>query len=143
MLATVYRCRHEGYKLPPETIKASPARGELTVRRRGPFERVALLTTPEGRNVIPVMGKVKILELDGLGVLLAGLEMLPGRGRYGNGPTYPQTWWCVLGGLAGTEGFEPSLSGQAGWEERRKLAETRDAYEIGRVMTRGRERSGF
>ncbi|HVR48673.1 MAG TPA: hypothetical protein VMS38_02965 [Pseudorhodoferax sp.] len=98
MLATVDCCRHGGCKLPPETIKASPARGDLIVRRRGPFEHVALLTTPEGRNVIPVMGKVKILELDGRGVLLAGLEMLRGRGRYGNGPTYPQAWWCVLGG---------------------------------------------
>ena len=90
MIATVYRCRQEGHKLDPETIKARPARGELIVRRRGHFHRVALLTTPEGRNVIPVMGKVKILELNNQGVLLAGLEMLPGRGSRDDGPTYPQ-----------------------------------------------------
>ncbi|PZQ02472.1 MAG: hypothetical protein DI587_03320 [Variovorax paradoxus] len=137
MLATVYRCRHQGHKLDPETIKAAPVRGDLIVRRLGYFERVALLTPPEGRNVIPVMGKVKILELDGRGVLLAGLEMLPGQGKYGNGPTYPQTWWCVLGPQEGTGKPGPT------WEEREALARTRDAYEIGRTMTRGRERSGF
>lgn len=143
MHATVYRCRHQGLKLDPETIKASPARGDLVVRRRGYFERVALLTTPEGRNVIPVMGKVKILELDGRGVLLAGLEMLPGEGKYGNGPTYPQTWWCVLGGLGETEGFETSMKAKPTRAEREVLERTKNAYEIGRVMTRGRERSGF
>lgn len=143
MLATVYRCRHQGHKLDPDTIKASPARGDLIVRRRGHFERVALLTTPEGRNVIPVMGKVKILELDGRGVLLAGLEMLPGQGKYGNGPTYPQAWWCVLGGQGDTEGLEPSLKAGKTWEAQEALARRLDAYEVGRTMTRGRERVGF
>lgn len=137
MLCTVYRCRYQGHKLDPETIKASPAFGELVVRRRGHFQRVALLTTPAGHNVIPVMGKVRILELNALGVLLAGLEMLPGRGRYDDGPTYPQAWWCVLGDQM------PAQRAGKLCEAREGLVKDRNAYEIGRVMTQGSRRPGF
>lgn len=35
------------------------------------------------------------MELDARGLLLSGIERYPGRSEKRDGPSYPQTWWCV------------------------------------------------
>lgn len=95
MFAIVYRCRREGQLLDAEAVKASPARGELRVQRRG-MKRIAVLLEPDGEHyVIPVLDKARLLAIDGRGLLLTGVEILPPRGSKGNGTMYRQTWWCV------------------------------------------------
>jgi hypothetical protein len=66
--------------------------------------------------------------------------MLPGRGRHNDGPTYPQVWCCVLVDQV-AETLKPAAG--SAWKDTREMHRRQDAYEMGRVMTRGRERSGF
>ena len=96
MFAIVYRCRREGALLSREAIQAHPVPGELRVQRRG-MKRIAVLLQADGeRYALPVLDKIKLLALNDRGVLLSGIEVHPPRGTKGNGPIYPQTWWCVL-----------------------------------------------
>src|ERR1700709_2129095 len=98
MQAIVYRCRREGARLDREAIEADPVRGELRVQRKG-MKRIAVLLKADGeRYALPVLDKVRLLALNDRGVLLTGVEVHPPRGSKGNGPSYPQTWWCVLRG---------------------------------------------
>ena len=46
--------------------------------------------------MLPVLDKVRLLAMNDRGVLLGGVEYFPPRGAKGNGPMYPQTWWCLL-----------------------------------------------
>lgn len=96
MLATVYRCRRQGLPLHPDEIELAPVRGELRVYRKG-MKRVAVLLGPDGeRYLLPLLDKAKLLELDHRGLLITGVELYPARGAKGNGPMFPQTWWCEL-----------------------------------------------
>lgn len=98
VFAIVYRCRREGLLSDREAIRADPARGELRVQRKG-MKRIAVLLGPdEERYLLPVLDKVKLLAVNDRGILLAGIEVHPPRGSKGNGPIYPQTWWCMLQG---------------------------------------------
>ena len=99
MQAIVYRCRSQGRRLDPETIKADPVRGDLVVLRRGFNKRMAVLLGPDGKHyVLPLLDKVRLLAMNDRGVLLAGYETHPPRGSKGSGPIYPQSWWCLLRG---------------------------------------------
>ena len=96
MFATVYRCRHQGKPLHRDDIERAPVRGELRVYRKG-MKRVAVLLGPDGeRYLIPLLDKAKLLDVDHRGLLITGIELYPARGAKGNGPMFPQTWWCEL-----------------------------------------------
>lgn len=96
VFATVYRCRREGQLLHPEEIKRDPRRGDLRVSRRG-MRRIAVLLAPDGeRYIVPLLDRVRLLAVDGRGVLLTGLERIPPRGLKGSGLAFMQTWWCEL-----------------------------------------------
>jgi hypothetical protein len=126
MQAIVYRCRREGALLDREAIEADPVRGELRVQRKG-MKRIAVLLKSDGeRYALPVLDKVRMLALNDRGVLLAGVELYAPRGSKGSGPSYPQTWWCVLrGGPARTE---------ASPAESRAKEREREAHRIGASM---------
>ena len=126
MQPIVYRCRREGVLLDREAIQADPVRGELRVQRKG-MKRIAVLLKSDGeRYALPVLDRARLLVINDRGVLLAGTEVHPPRGSKGSGPTYPQTWWCVLrGGPARTEATPA--------ESRAKERE-REAQRIGATM---------
>ena len=127
VFAIVYRCRREGLLLDRQSIQADPARGELRVQRKG-MKRIAVLLGPDGAHyVVPLLDKVRLLVLNDQGVLLSGYELHPPRGSKGNGPIYPQTWWCVMRGL-------PARSEPLPAEARARERE-RQAQEIGRTMS--------
>ena len=97
MKAIIYQCRQEGMRRDPEAIKRSPARGELIVIRRGYNNRTAMLLAPDGETyVVPVLDKVRILAVNGRGIMLSGIEVYPPRGSKGSGTRFVQSWWCVL-----------------------------------------------
>jgi len=59
--------------------------------------RIAVLLGPDGeRYQLPVLTKIRVLELNERGRLLSGYEVYPPRGAKGKGPVFPQKWWCVL-----------------------------------------------
>ena len=126
MFAIVYRCRREGLLLDRQSIQADPARGELRVQRKG-MKRIAVLLGADGAQyVVPLLDKVRLLVLNDQGVLLSGYELHPPRGIKGNGPIYPQTWWCVMRGLPARSEVSPT-------EARARVREQK-AQEIGRTM---------
>lgn len=95
VFCVVYRCRFQGQRMAEEDIRAGAVQGALRVRKRG-LARIALLLAPDGETYeLPVLTKVKLLELEPRGLLLAGLEVYPGRSDKRDGPSYPQAWWCV------------------------------------------------
>ncbi|MDM0110037.1 hypothetical protein QTH97_34400 [Variovorax sp. J22R24] len=135
MFAIVYRCRREGVLLDRHAIQASPVRGELRVQQRGFNSRMAVLLKADGEHyALPVLDKVRLLALNETGVLLKGMEVHPPRGAKGNGPMYPQTWWCILrGGPVRTQG-SPA--------EARAMERERQAREFGAALNRWPTRRG-
>jgi len=127
MYAIVYRCRRQGVLVDQAMVKADPASGELRIRRHGFNSRIAVLLGPDGeRYKLPVLTKIRVLELNDRGLLLSGYEVYPPRGAKGSGTVFPQTWWCVL---RGAPDFAP-----ASVERARALVRSREASEIGRTM---------
>lgn len=134
MFAIVYRCRREGELLDTEAVKARPARGELRVQRRG-MKRIAVLLEPDGEHyVIPVLDKARLLAIDGRGLLLTGVEVLPPRGSKGNGTMYRQTWWCVY--------RQAPARTEISSAESRALERQRQAEAIGKSLTTHYSRRG-
>ena len=127
MYAIVYRCRRQGVLVDQAMVKADPASGELRIRRHGFNRRIAVLLGPDGeRYQLPVLTKIRVLELNERGLLLSGYEVYPPRGAKGSGTVFPQTWWCLLRELPE---FAP-----ASVETARALVRSREASEIGRTM---------
>lgn len=127
MYAIVYRCRRQGVLVDQAMVKADPASGELRIRRHGFNSRIAVLLGPDGeRYKLPVLTKIRVLELNDRGLLLSGYEVYPPRGAKGSGTVFPQTWWCVLRGVPD---FAP-----ASVERAQALVRSREASEIGRTM---------
>lgn len=46
--------------------------------------------------MLPVLTKIRVLELNDRSLLLSGYEVYPPRGAKSNGPAFPQTWWRML-----------------------------------------------
>ncbi|MDM0058901.1 hypothetical protein [Variovorax fucosicus] len=127
MYAIVYRCRRQGVLVEQAMVKADPASGELRIRRHGFNSRIAVLLGPDGeRYKLPVLTKIRVLELNDRGLLLSGYEVYPPRGTKGSGTVFPQTWWCLLREMPD---FAP-----ASVERARALVRSREASEIGRTM---------
>ncbi|MGJ7497952.1 hypothetical protein ACSFA8_23140 [Variovorax sp. RT4R15] len=127
MYAIVYRCRRQGVLVDQAMVKADPASGELRIRRHGFNSRIAVLLGPDGeRYKLPVLTKIRVLELNDRGLLLSGYEVYPPRGAKGSGTVFPQTWWCVL--------REAPEFAPASVERARALVRSRKASEIGRTM---------
>lgn len=58
--------------------------------------RIALLLAEDGESYkLPVLTKVKLLELEPRGLLISGVEVYAGRNDKRDGPSYPQAWWCM------------------------------------------------
>lgn len=128
MYATVFRCRRQGVLVERDLIKADPARGDLRIRRHGFNSRIAMLLAADGETYkLPVLTKIRALEMNDQGLLLAGYEVYPPRGSKGSGPVFPQTWWCVLREMPGAVPVSV--------EAARALARSREAAEIGRTMS--------
>ncbi|RZA21489.1 MAG: hypothetical protein EOP02_17210 [Proteobacteria bacterium] len=128
MFATVFRCRRQGVLVDQEMVRADPARGELRILRHGFNSRNAVLLGTDGeRYLLPVLTKVKLLELNDRGVLISGIEIYPPRGSKGSGPMFPQTWWCML--------REVPEFGPVSVEKARALERSREAAEVGRTMS--------
>lgn len=107
--------------------KADPARGDLRIRRHGFHHRIALLLAPDGETYkLPVLTKIRALEMNDRGLLLSGYEVYPPRGSKGSGPVFPQTWWCM---------FRDAPNVPVSVEAARSLARSREASEIGRTMS--------
>lgn len=95
VFAIVYRCRFHGERLDAAAIRANPLQGDLIVHRRG-MGRIAKLVAEDGETYLtPILDKVRLLDLNERGLLIAGRERYPGRNDKRDGPTYPQAWWCV------------------------------------------------
>ncbi|RZI69716.1 MAG: hypothetical protein EOP80_17700 [Variovorax sp.] len=109
-------------------VKADPARGDLRIRRHGFNQRIAMLLGPDGeRYLLPVLTKIRVLEMNDRGLLISGYEVYPPRGTKGSGPVFLQTWWCLL-----REGPEVAPASVA---RAQAMARSRAAAEIGRTMT--------
>ncbi|GAA4337925.1 hypothetical protein GCM10023165_16300 [Variovorax defluvii] len=120
--------------MPPESIHADFARGELQVYRKG-MKRVAVLLAPDGETyVLPLLDKVKLLAMNECGVLLTGTEIYPARGAKGTGPMYRQTWWCELNPKTYTTIADPAQA--------RRRERERQAREIGASLLRRPTRRG-
>ena len=112
-------------------IRAGGVLGDLRVRRRG-MGRVALLIAEDGESYrLPVLTKVRLLELEPRGLLLSGVEVYPGRNDKRDGPSYPQAWWCMP---------RPRPAGNQAARAREEWKGRQKAQEIGRTfsMHRGR-----
>lgn len=128
VFASVFRCRRQGVLVDQDMVKADPARGDLRIRRHGFNQRIAVLLGPDGeRYMLPVLTKIRVLELNDRGVLISGYEVYPPRGAKGSGPVFPQTWWCLL-----REGPEVAPASVARAQAK---ARSREASEIGRTMS--------
>lgn len=128
VFASVFRCRRQGVLVDQDMVKADPARGDLRIRRHGFNQRIAVLLGPDGeRYLLPVLTKIRVLELNDRGLLISGYEVYPARGAKGSSTVFPQTWWCML-----REGPEIAPASVA---RAQALARSREASEIGRTMS--------
>jgi len=97
VLCTVYICRRNGEKLPPDLVRTRPNIGWIVVdrdpRTAAPREMARLVRNEKlDVDVIPPIINVRVrIKLNGL--LISGEEEEPGR----EARKVRQTWWCRLG----------------------------------------------
>lgn len=97
MLCTIYLCRRNGEKLPPDIIRTRPNIGWLVVdqdpRTSTPREVARLVRNEKlAVDVVEPMINVRVrVKRDGL--LITGEEEQAGYQT----PTHQQTWWCRVG----------------------------------------------
>lgn len=105
MLVNANRLRSEGVRRDTETVRVTPARGELlfSVRLHDPrpgrsVYKAALLVPDEYRYVYPVLDKARILKVTKEGVLVTGQEVIPtSRGiKNVKSVEFKQSWWCLF-----------------------------------------------
>lgn len=106
MQVTVIRLRRNGLKLAADDIRqAKPVAGQLKVThvRPGHGNRVrqhlhAVLLDARYEHALPMLEPAVIKRIDHRGLLIVGVEHVPGYVRKSDEYTYPQAWWCVPAG---------------------------------------------
>ncbi len=106
----VYRLRGGGIKLSAEEALARPVQGELELHGRGFGNLLVVLYKPgTTQYAIPCMDGAQVRRIQrGSGMLIAGTEVLPGRGMKSPSMLFRQTWWCVPQPPPGTAGTSPA-----------------------------------
>jgi hypothetical protein len=97
MLATVYRTRDRGIRLPRPH---SPVTGDLLLEvqtRGGESMQVASLMGDSGKvQMLPTLFKARVLRVTANGLVIAGKEPLT-RGQQKSKVEFkPQTWWAFI-----------------------------------------------
>lgn len=93
----VYRLYSNGVPLTAEAAQRfKAARGDLRMRKQYSYRPgfIAQLLKPDLTYVIPVLTKAFVLRIGDDAMLIAGLEVHPGRGSKSPASYLPQRWLC-------------------------------------------------
>jgi hypothetical protein len=108
MLATVYRTRSKGVRLP---TPGRPQAGRLILELRkdgtNAQQLAARLTSDADRLVIPELLHARVRRISANGIVITGQEVVPRRGNNKSSADFwPQTWWCLVHTVAVAEAFD-------------------------------------
>lgn len=143
MLCYVYRIRREGQKLHPDDIRFGRDRGDLRfgyrlLRGQLKIMKAQLLDQDGVTYVIPVLDRARLVKIEGDGILLTGIEIIPITRGIKNikSNDYPQTWWCVPTQLDKQKPSDVTAAHARAFTRREQEAaeERRRAHKIGASM---------
>lgn len=78
-----------------ELVQARGVQGHLRLYRRG-MRHCAVILGPDGIDyLLPAMDRARVVRIEHAGIMISGTEVHPGHSIKRDGPSYPQSWWCL------------------------------------------------
>lgn len=139
----MYRIRRAGEKLHPDDVRLVRVTGDLRfgyrmLRGQLKIMKAQLLAEDGATYVIPVLDRARLVKIEGNGILLTGIEIIPITKGIKNikSVDYPQSWYCIPAHLDRPLGepLSPARGRAFSRREQEQAEERRRAEKIGASM---------